>query len=323
MHSSRYSLLDKLSGKRVLVTGATGFIGSHIARRLRDEGAHLGLLVRPGSDLSRLDDLVSSAVLLEGDIVDAAKLEPTVREFDPQFVFHLAAYTQVGREFSHADEALRNNFGGTINLLRTLEGTDISRIVTAGTCEEYGDGKQPLTEESPLLLVSPYSVSKAAATLWAQMVFRTSNLPIVVVRPFLCYGPGQEPCRLIPQAILAALENRDFPMTAGEQTREFTHVSDMVEGFMRASVAEKAVGEVINLGSAEEYPVSEVVQMIFEIAESKARPQLGAVPYRAAEMWRCLSSNEKAKRLLDWSPTISLRDGLVDTISWYRENLTT
>lgn len=308
----------RLGGASVFLTGATGFIGSHLLERLCALGADPAILLRPSADASRIADRLDGVRVYRGDLADADRLRSMLEEARPRYVFHLAAYTQVGREASHAASAMSVNLVGTMNLLAAAQGLPIEAIVNSGTCEEYGDGAPPIDESAALRPVSPYSASKAAATLWCEMMYRSARAPVVTLRPFLCYGPAQEPVRLIPQAILAALAGRDFPMTAGEQTREFTHVSDIVEGYLLAAAVPEAVGEVINLGSGEEHRVRDLVERIYAIAGSGGRPLIGAVPYRAAELWRCVSNPGKAHRLLGWRPRIDLDRGLAQTIEWYR-----
>lgn len=304
--------------QRVFVTGATGFIGSHLVRRLVAEGAQVSVLVRAGSNTVRLADTIEGLIVHEGDLSQAEALRRILRSVSPRYIFHLAAFTTVAREWSHRDPALRVNLEGTMHLTEAMQGLDIASMVNSGSNEEYGSAPPPTAEDAPLDPVSPYSVAKAAATLWCRMLHRTQGAPIVTVRPFLAYGPGQEPVRLIPQAIVAALANRDFPMTGGEQTRDFVHVSDLVDGYLRAASCREAHGEVINLASGQECTVRDLVRRVFDITGSRGAILQGAVPSRPAEMWRCGASIEKARRLLGWAPRIGLEAGLRDTIDWYR-----
>jgi UDP-glucose 4-epimerase len=312
-------VIDALAGSNVFVTGATGFIGSHLARRLLDIGARVNILIRPGSTAVRIADRLSELTTFEGDLSDVDRLRAMLKTAKPQYVFHLAAYTIVDRDYLQSDSAMRVNLGGTMRLTEALQGIDLKRLINTGTCEEYGDAIPPFDEDTPLKPVSPYSVSKAAATMWCQMIQQTTGAPIVTVRPFLCYGAGQDAGRLVTQAIIAALAGRDFPMTEGEQTRDFKHVTDFVDGYLRAAVAPAAVGEVINLGSGEEHRVRDLVQTIFNMAGARGRPQPGLVPYRQAEVWRSVASITKARRLLGWEPKVRLEDGMRTTIEWYRE----
>lgn len=309
-----------LEGTEVVVTGATGFIGSHLTRALVDRGAKVSLLVRRGGRLSSLQGLFDEIRIFETDITNASRLTELFQRIQPKKLFHLAAYTAPARDLACASEAFGVNLIGTIALLQAAQSVEFDAVIVSGSCEEYGDGVVPFHEDSPVQPVSPYSVTKAAASLWCRMVHQISGLPVVLVRPFLCYGPGQEPNRLVSQAIIAALANQDLPMSPGDQTRELTHVADLVQGYIAASVTPEAIGQVVNLGSGQEYRVQEIVNMIYRLAKSTGKPCPGRLRYRDAEVWRCFTSLDKAKTLLDWQPTIGLGSGLAQTIEWYREH---
>lgn len=313
--------MTDFGGARVFVTGASGFVGSHLVRRLHREGAEVGILTRPGNSPSAIHDIVPSANICVGTISEDTGLRSFLDQFRPDVVFHLAAFTGVARSLANADDAVTTNFLGTINLLRALEDSEVGAIVVSGTCEEYGDVEPPMHEDLPPRPISPYSASKAAMTLWCQMAHRLTGLPVCVIRPFLCYGPGQALNRPLPQVINAALEGKDFPMTRGVQTRDLTHVSDVVDGYLRAGSTPAAIGEIINLGSGTEHRICDVFEKIFAIAGSRGRLLVGAMPDRVSEVWRSVSSTEKAKRVLGWEAKIQLDEGLVDTVAWYRKRM--
>jgi nucleoside-diphosphate-sugar epimerase len=310
-----------LTGQTVLVTGASGFIGAHLTRRLVALGADVHVLLRPGSSVAKFGALAERIRVLRADLCDMAELSASLSAVKPRYVFHMAAYTNVGRGRDHDERAIIVNLLGTIHLLNALADVGVERVVNSGSCEEYGDRDLPVTEAEPLSPVSPYSVSKAAASMWCEMVFRTRGLPVTTIRPFLCYGSEQEAVRLIPQAILAALEDRQFPMTLGEQTREFTHVDDIVEGYIRAAVMPGAEGETFNLSSGEETSVRNAVDLIFKLTSSRGTPVFGALPYRQSELWRSCGDATKAREKLGWKPVIRFEDGIASIIPWYRDAL--
>ena len=311
--------MTDLGGARVFITGANGFIGSHLARRLYGQGAELGFLLRPGGTTASIVDMLPGAQICSGTVSDNARLKAFLDDFRPDFVFHLAAYTGVARDLAHADDAVNTNFIGTINLLRALEGSTVRAIVASGTCEEYGDAEPPFHEDMPPRPASPYSASKAAMTSWCQMAHRLTGLPISVVRPFLCYGPGQSLNRPIPQVICTALEGRDLPMTRGTQTRDLTHVTDMVDGYLRAATTPAAIGEIINLGTGIEHRIRDVFEKIYALAGGRGRLKVGELPDRVSEVWRSVSATKKAREILGWQAGIGLDEGLAETVAWYRE----
>lgn len=306
-----------LKGVPVLVTGAAGFIGSHLTRRLLSEGARVSAVIEPGVSVPRIQDILSRISVREMDLGDSQAVQEAVREVRPRKIFHLAARTNVARGFSQVDASL-DNIRLSLNLIRTLENGVCDAFVCTGTCEEYGDNAAPFREDQIPRPVSPYSASKAAITLYCQMFHKTQGLPIVVLRPFLTYGPHEDPSRFISTAIVATLTGRELPMTGGEQTREFNYVSDIVDGFVRASCSPGAIGEIINIGNGIEYTLKEVVERISSIAGRPVTARFGALPYRPGETWHFYGDNAKAKKLLGWAPRVDLDTGLRTTLEWYR-----
>jgi nucleoside-diphosphate-sugar epimerase len=167
--------------------------------------------------------------------------------------------------------------------------------------------------------VNAYAASKSAAWLFCNLCHRTYGYPIVTVRPFTVYGPRQSERALIPQVILSALRGEDFEMTGGEQTRDFTYVDDIVEGYIRASISGKAIGQTINLGTGKEHAIKDVVLKVVELMGSTVKPLIGALPYRPGEIWCLYSDSSKARELLGWQPQVGLEDGLRKTIEWYTD----
>lgn len=306
------------AGMRVLVTGATGFLGRHLCTALVGAGARVFALRRDNGRSPVRIEGKDGMEWLEADIRDAERLTSVVRKTRAARIFHLAAATSVERGFQTADDMIATNLQGTVNLLRALDSTGYECFVCTGSAEEYGAGTAPFREDAPLQPVSPYSASKAAATLYCEMYHRTLGCPIVILRPFLVYGPGQPPNKLIPQTILAALADRPFPMTSGRQTREFTYVDDIIDGYLRAATTSEAIGHTVNLGTGESMPVIDLVRLILELSGSRIQPDVGALPTRPGEIWSYQCDNTKAHTLLGWSPHVSLIDGLQKTIAWYR-----
>lgn len=309
-----------VSRPRVLVTGISGFIGSHLARRLVEEGAEVHGLVRRSSNLWRIQDLKKQIALHYSDIRDFDSVRKGIRGIQAQKVFHLAAYVDVRRSLEVADEMVEVNVKGTLNLLRALEGTGYDCFINTGTSEEYGYNPPPFREDQPPSPVSLYSVSKAATTMLCQMLHKTVGLPTLTLRPFLTYGPGQEGDMLIPSLVRRVLKGEAVEMTKGEQTREFNYIDDIVDGFIKASVSPEAVGEVINIGNGLEYRVRDVVEMILKLMNSPMKPNLGALPYRPGETRHFYCDNTKARNILGWESSVGLEDGLVRTINWFNKH---
>jgi nucleoside-diphosphate-sugar epimerase len=312
-----------LTDRRVLVTGASGFIGSHLTRRLIDEGADVHALTSSVSSVypPRLLPLREQITLHEGSLTDRSAMDALVDRVRPQVVFHLGAYTHVGKSWQRVDECVQTNVQGTVNLLQALADTGYDRFVYTGTSEIYGDIDVPFREDAQVSPVSPYSVSKYAGERFCRMFHQGHGWPVVMLRPFNAYGPAQSPDRVIPEIIVRALRGQELKMTEGRQTREFNYVEDLAAGFALAGTAEGVEGEVINLGCGEEVSMRDLATTILDIMGNPIEAQLGALPDRPTEIWRMYCDNTKARELLGWKPEHSLAEGLEKTITWYRAEL--
>jgi nucleoside-diphosphate-sugar epimerase len=301
---------------RVLVTGATGFIGSHLAERLVGEGAEVTLAVEPGANQANIVNTLDKVRVYEVDLREGQMVRQLVRECQPSKVYHLAA---VGVTEPDIDQTLtvQVNVIGTLNLLEALRETGCDCFVNTGTCYEYGHNTPPMREDQMVDPINAYAASKSAAWLFCNMYHRTRGHPIVTVRPFTVYGPRQSERALIPRTILSTLRGEDFEMTGGEQTRDFTYVDDVVEGYVRASLSKKAIGQTINLGTGEEHAIRDVVLKVLELMGSPVKPLIGVLPYRPGEIWRLYADSNKARELLGWQPQVGLEEGLRRTIKWY------
>ncbi len=309
--------VKSFSGIPVLVTGAEGFIGSHLVRRLAAGGARIEGLVRPGADLSRLSGLEGRIGIRPLDIREEKPLARLAAGFRPRLIFHLAAVTDPSRSRDGLDRCLEVNFTGTLNLLRALENLDYDRLVAVDTAEIYGRNPAPFREDMPPDPVSPYSLSKAAATLLCRHWAAACGCPVTVLRLFLVYGPGQGRERFLPQLIEAGLAGRPFRMTAGEQTRDYTYIDDVIEGFLRAARGGKS-GEVYNLGGGGEISLRGLIGAVAAALRTEIVLDDRILPYRENELFRLVGNQEKALRDLGWKASTGLTAGLEKTVKWFR-----
>ena len=269
----------------------------------------------------RLLDQRPNIVLHEANITDRSAMDALAKVVKPSIVFHLAAYTHVGKSWQRVDECVQTNVQGTVNLLQALDSIGYDRFVNTGTSEIYGDIDVPFREDANVNPNSPYSVSKYAAERFCRMFRQGHGWPIVLVRPFNAYGPAQSPDRIIPETIVRALRNQELKTTSGKQTREFNYVDDLVDGFVLAGTVPGIEGELINLGGGEEIAIRDVVTTVLDVMGNPITPQIGALPDRPTEIWRMFCDSTKARELLGWKPKHTLRDGLEPTIDWYRTEL--
>jgi nucleoside-diphosphate-sugar epimerase len=306
-----------LQGKRVLVTGVTGFIGSHLAERLVAEGAQVSAIGRkPVNELWKLNETRYEIDYYRERHWNRKNLERILRSARPEVICHLAATGVTGPRLD-AEEAVEFNVGATLALLEPLSKWEYERFVYVGTCYEYGHALPPIREDAPLDPINVYAASKAAAALFCQMYHRSHGWPITIVRPFAAYGPRQSARALVPQAILHALRGQEFDMTAGEQGRDWVYVDDVVDGIIRASCVDETIGQTINLCTGEEHTVREVVGKVLDLMGNPVRVVVGARPYREGEVWHLVGDNTRARESLDWQTQVGLEEGLRKTIEWY------
>ncbi len=290
------------------MTGASGFLGREATRQLRAAGASVHATSRGRGNLPGTTTHRAGSAAAVGQVIARVR---------PQLVVHLAAPVSLDRDPARLPELWSGIFDTTDAVARACLDED-TRLIVAGTCEEYGDGPAPFTEDQAPRPVSPYSTAKAAATHWTICLARSRGLRATVVRPFLTYGPGQATGRLVPTAIDAALSGRPFPMTDGQQTRELNHVSDIVRGVLAAR-APAAIGRIVNIGGGRELSVRAIVALVFAACGADTDlVQLGALPRRGGEADRFVGDHTLARNLLRHAPRVPLEEGLAQTIAAWR-----
>lgn len=312
----------------VLVTGAGGFIGSHLVEVLLRNGAKVRAFVRytsrndsgllkfldPG-DLSKLE-------IIGGDLRDEHAVRGVVNGC--QFVFHLGALISIPYSYFHPAEVASTNFMGTLNVLMACREHGVERLVHTSTSEVYGTARQvPISETHVLQGQSPYSASKIGADKLAESFFLSYDLPVVTVRPFNTFGPRQSARAVIPTIITQVLASEDVKLGNLTTTRDFTYVTDTVNGFLCAAEAQEVDGQVFNLGTGEEISVGDLANRIMQRAGKTVRVLEDSDRLRpeASEVMQLLSDNSRAVQQLGWKPEFSLDQGLDQTISWIRTHL--
>lgn len=304
--------------KSVLVTGAGGFIGSHLVKRLVAEGARVHALLERGNSPWRIQECLVHTTVWESDITDLASLQSVLSRSDPQIVFHLAALVDVSRSWDLVQPMINTNIMGTVNLLTALRQGRCEVCIHTSSSEEYGDALPPLKENQRAFPLSPYSFSKLSSTMLCQMAAKIFDLPLTIVRLFPTYGPFQESSMFIPSAIRELLQEREFNMSPGEQKREFNYVDDVVEAYLKVAYCREARGEVFNVGNGIPYRLRDVVKTIQKLVGGDTTVNVGAIPYRQGEGMECFSDSGKLKQLTGWAPRISLEEGLQMTVAWYK-----
>jgi len=311
-----------MKDKRVVVTGGSGFIGSHLVKRLLEQGAQVAVTVRYGNVIKneRLREEWTRLKVIEADLRNRGALDD-VRKFDPHVVFHLAAYNHVGESFRQVEECFDVNAKGTANLLDVCPGTE--SFIYMSTSEVYGhQSGVPFVETMNPEPISPYAITKYAGELYCRMKQRMKGSGrIVVLRPFNAYGPYQSSKAIIPELIINCLKGRPIRTTKGEQTREFNYVGNLVDGLISAAADKNTIEGPVNLASGEEVAIRDLVKKIAALTDTKSSIEIGALEYRPTEIWRMFADSSRARSLFGWTPRVNLDEGLKLTVDWYRQYL--
>lgn len=319
---------DFWSGKTVLVTGAGGFIGSHLVERLAGEGAAVRAFVRYTSRgdhglLRHLSAGVRAQMeVVAGDLRDPNAVRRAVKGAD--VVFHLGAVISIPYSYVHPYETAETNFMGTLNVLLACRDHGTPRLVHTSTSEVYGTAVTvPMDEDHPLQGQSPYSASKIGADKLVESFYRSYDLPAVTVRPFNTYGPRQSARAVIPTIITQALTQKMVRLGNLEARRDFTYVADTVDGFLCAARSAGAVGGVFNLGVGHDVSIGKLAE---QIVKRVGRPvevvtDAGRLRPEKSEVMRLQSDNGRAGDVLGWRPQHTLAEGLEQTVDWIRQHL--
>jgi NAD dependent epimerase/dehydratase len=313
-----------IANKEVVVTGAGGFIASHLVEELVRRGANVKAFVHYNSrnDYGLLN-LVDSDVLKEievsmGDITDPFFVRNVTKGAD--VVFHLAALIGIPYSYVAPENYINVNIKGTMNVLQAGLDNNVEKIVHTSTSETYGTAQYtPIDESHPLQGQSPYSASKIGADKIAESYYRSFDLPVATIRPFNTYGPRQSARAVIPTIISQALTKNEIHIGSLSPVRDMTFVKDTVKGFISVAESEKSIGEVINIGSGKGYTIGDILNTILSILgkeDMKIIEKQERIRPEKSEVMELICDNSRAKELLGWEPDFPLSQGLQQTVEW-------
>ena len=308
--------------QKILLTGASGFIGQHLLLELREKNYDIHTL-RIGSenDKGKKDD---SPNVHYADIKDYDTINKIIKKVSPEYVVHLAGITSVAKSYEDYNNTLEINYSATVNLAEACRKQgSIKQFVFVGSSEEYGsvlkNAKQKITEETPLNPTSPYAVSKANADMYLRYMGTAYDFPYTIVRPFNTYGRKDSNSFFIEKTISNMLsEEKNINLGDPSLIRDWLYIDDHVSGYMQILGNQKAIRQVIQLSTGKGHSIKETAELIAEMTGYKGNISWNAIPKRPFEASIMIGDNSKAKKLLGWEPKYDLRDGLEKTISFWR-----
>lgn len=317
-----------MRGRKVLVTGSCGFIGSHLVERLVELEARVRAFVYYNSfnrwgwlDILP-DETVRQVEVITGDIRDFNCVRTAMDKVE--VVFHLAALIGIPYSYIAPESYVDTNVKGTLNVLQAARDAVVSKVIHTSTSEVYGTAKYvPIDEEHPLQAQSPYSATKIAADKLAESFHASYDLPIAICRPFNTYGPRQSARAIIPTIISQMIIQKGrIQLGNTDTTRDFNYVTDIVEGFIKIAESEKTIGEVVNIGFGSEISIGRLAQKIAGLCgfELEIVNDIKRIRPPSSEVHRLCANNDKAKDLVGWEPEVDIDKGLVRTTEWFKTN---
>ena len=318
-----------IKNKNVVVTGAGGFIGSHLTEELVRRGANVKAFVHYNSrnDWGLLEllkeDVLSEVEVVSGDITDPFFVKTATKDAD--IIFHLAALIGIPYSYIAPESYVNVNIKGTLNVLQSGLDNEVNKIVHTSTSETYGTAEYtPIDEAHPLKGQSPYSASKIGADKMAESYYRSFDLPVAIIRPFNTFGPRQSARAIIPTIISQALTKDEVHVGSLSPVRDLTFVKDTVNGFIEIGTSERSIGEVINIGTGSGVTIGELLQNILRVLgkeDIRIVEDTDRVRPDKSEVMELICDNSKATQLLEWSPQYTLDEGLAETIEWMKNHI--
>lgn len=306
-----------MAGQVVLVTGASGFIGANLTRRLITLDNDVHIITKKTSNLWRLHDLGRRFTKHELDLSESQKLTSLLRKTKPQYIFHLAARGAYSNQ-TDLTEMIQANIMGLTNLLTALEKIGYRAFINTGTSSEYGFKKKAMKEADLLEPNSFYAATKASGTLLSQVFATIPNQNIITIRPFSVYGPWEEPGRFIPTILLRQLQNQPLEITGGQVRHDFIYIDDLINAYLKAAGGKNLNGEIFNIGSAVQFTNLEVAKKVISTSGNKIL--VGKYEKRRWDTSHWVADNSKAKKMLQWQPKTDLNEGLKKTLLWLKQH---
>lgn len=302
-----------------LITGASGFIGSVLLRRLIQQKKEVHLILRKNSRTWRIDDLLNKVTIHNSDLSNLEELTEIIQKIKPDIIYHLATNGAYSYQ-KDADQIIQTNILGTWNLLQACNSVDYELFVNTGSSSEYGFKKFAMRETDIVEPTSYYAVTKCAQTLLCSHIAKQEQRPIVTIRPFSVYGPYEEPKRFVPTLMNALMFNQEMNLVAPETARDQIYIDDMVDAYLKIDELKNNPGEYFNIGTGVQSTIKEVVETAIKITKKNAQFKWGTMEGRSWDTNNWVADISKARQLLKWTPKINLEQGLKLNWEWFQKN---
>lgn len=305
--------------KKVLVTGATGFIGANLTRKLVKRNYEVHILIRKSSDVWRIKDIIPKLHTHQIDLLKKQHLSKLISAIKPNAIFHLANLGLYGGFDSPIEESIKINLVGTINLIKSAHYTNYKCLINTGSSSEYGDKLFPMKENHLCQPSTNYALTKLAGTLYAQAYAKKNHKALATLRLFSPFGPFDHPARFISQTIIKLLRNEEILIKSPYVVRDYIFIDDVIEAFLVCMKnSNKLSGEVFNIGSGKQTTIHRVLQLLKSEIKSKSQIKYDTLSRKENNMWQ--ADIKKAKQKLGWYPKTTLTEGLKETVKWFKEN---
>ena len=300
---------------KLLVIGGTGFIGQHVVKKALELNFKVTVISK---NKPKIKNKFADVLYISVDVTNEKKLNYKLKSYNFNYIINLGGYINHSSYSNQGRQIFNTHYEGIKNLFNIIDKSKLKRFLQVGTSDEYGNNLAPQNEKQRDAPISIYSCAKVLSTYFLQTLYKTENFPAVILRPFLVYGPNQGEDRFIPQVIKGCITNKKFPVSKGDQLRDFLYIDDFVNAVFKALIKKNILGEVINISSGLPVSIKDVVNKISYISKS-GKPQFGKINYRKGENMMLYADIDKAKKLLNWKPKISLEQGLHKTIKVYKK----
>lgn len=308
------------SGKKVFITGAGGFVGANLTRRLLSLNYDVHVLWKRSSNPWRIEDIKNQITLHDINLLSKNSVSSVLNKIQPMAIIHLATYSSY-RNQEDIEEIVNISINGTLNLLLASKNIPYEIFVNTGSSSEYGFKEKPMKETDLLEPISFYASSKAGQTVLCQAFSFEYKKPIVTIRPFSVYGPYEQEDRFIPTIIRSLIAKKEIKLTQGSQRRDFIYVDDLVDIYVKALEKKELLkGKILNAGTGKQYSNDEIVKTLFKISGIRVPIEKGKFPKRIWDSPNWISDTKNVKKSLNWKPKYSLEKGLRNTYDWFLKN---